>query len=54
MLSLMKALSVRLLIIFFTCMGGIYSQRAVTDDLAPPLVQRCLDEEIDVVLLVPV
>ena len=38
----------------FTCMGGIYSQRAVTDDLAPPLVQRCLDEEIDVVLLVPV
>ena len=39
---------------FIACMGGIYSQRAVTDDLAPQLVQRCIDEETDVVLLVPV
>ncbi len=39
---------------YLACMGGIYSQRAVTDDLAPQLVQRCIDEEIDVVLLVPV
>ena len=38
----------------FTCMGGIYSQRRVRDDLAPALVQRCQDDEIDVVLLVPV
>ncbi len=38
----------------FTCMGGIYSQRRVTEDLAPSLVQRCLEDKIDVVLLVPV
>jgi hypothetical protein len=35
-------------------MGGIYSQRAVTDELAPQLVQRCIDDKIDIVLLVPV
>ena len=39
---------------FLACMGGIYSQRAVTGDLAPQLVQRCIDEKTDVVLLVPV
>ncbi|MEC7879334.1 MAG: glycine/sarcosine/betaine reductase selenoprotein B family protein [Actinomycetota bacterium] len=39
---------------FFTCMGGIYSQRLVKEELAPALVQRCLDDEIDVVLLIPV
>lgn len=39
---------------FFTCMGGIYSQRRVREELAPALTQRCLDDEIDVVLLVPV
>ena len=39
---------------FFTCMGGIYSQRLVNEELAPALVQRCLDGEIDVVLLIPV
>lgn len=38
----------------FTCMGGIYSQRRVREELAPALVQRCKDDEIDVVLLVPV
>jgi D-proline reductase (dithiol) PrdB len=38
----------------FTCMGGIYSQRRVREELAPALVQRCLADEIDVVLLVPV
>ncbi len=38
----------------FTCMGGIYSQRLVRDELAPALVQRCHDDEIDLVLLVPV
>ena len=38
----------------FTCMGGIYSQRRVNEELAPALVQRCLDDEIDVVLPVPV
>ncbi len=39
---------------FFTCMGGIYSQRRVREELAPALVRRCLADEIDVVLLVPV
>ncbi len=39
---------------FFTCMGGIYSQRRVNDDLAPALVDRCHADSIDVVLLVPV
>ena len=39
---------------FFTCMGGIYSQRRVDQELAPSLVQRCLQDEIDVVLLIPV
>lgn len=39
---------------FFTCMGGIYSQRRVREELAPAIVQRCLDDEVDVVLLVPV
>ena len=39
---------------FFTCMGGIYSHRAVEKELAPNLVSRCLHEKIDVVLLVPV
>ena len=39
---------------FFTCMGGIYSARRVREELAPAIVQRCLDDEIDVMLLVPV
>ena len=37
-----------------TCMGGIYSQRRVEEELAPVLVERCLDDEIDLVLLIPV
>lgn len=39
---------------FFTCMGGIYSQRRVRDELAPALVERCRADRVDVVLLVPV
>ena len=39
---------------FFTCMGGIYSARRVREELAPAIVERCLADEIDVVLLVPV
>ncbi len=39
---------------FYTCMGGIYSQRRVRDDLGPALVERCLADEVDVVVLVPV
>lgn len=38
----------------FTCMGGIYSQRRVREELAPALVERCRRDEIDAVLLVPV
>jgi len=39
---------------FLTCMGGIYSQRSVEEELAPKLVERCLQEEVEAVLLVPV
>ena len=39
---------------FYTCMGGIYSRRRVRDDLAPAIVQRCISDEIDAALLVPV
>jgi len=39
---------------FFTCMGGIYSQRRVRDELAPALVERSHDDGIDMMLLVPV
>jgi len=38
----------------FTCMGGIYSQRRVREELIPALLDRCLADEIDVMLLVPV
>jgi len=37
-----------------TCMGGIYSSRRVREELAPALVQRCLDDGVQVLLLVPV
>ncbi|MCP3933741.1 MAG: hypothetical protein GY708_00050 [Actinomycetia bacterium] len=39
---------------FYTCMGGIYSQRRVIEELAPTLVDRCLADDVDLVLLVPV
>ena len=39
---------------FYTCMGGIYSTRRVREELAPALVQRCLDDGVDAILLVPV
>ena len=39
---------------FYTCMGGIYSTRRVREELAPAVVQRCLDDEVDALLLVPV
>lgn len=38
----------------YTFMGGIYSARRVRDQLAPALAQRVIDDEVDVVLLVPV
>ena len=38
----------------YTFMGGIYSTRKVRDVLAPALAQRIQQDEVDVVLLVPV
>jgi D-proline reductase (dithiol) PrdB len=39
---------------FHTFMGGIYSARRVTAELAPQLLQRFREDEVDAVLLVPV
>ncbi|MCP5025452.1 MAG: hypothetical protein GY929_04130 [Actinomycetia bacterium] len=39
---------------FWAFMGGIYSARKVRDELAPQLVARAIEDELDVVLLVPV
>jgi D-proline reductase (dithiol) PrdB len=36
-----------------TCMGGIYSHRAVVEELAPEILARARDEHADVVYLVP-
>lgn len=38
----------------YTFMGGIYSSRRVTDELAPRLVERMIGQRADAVLLVPV
>jgi len=37
----------------FSCMGGVYSQRRVLNETAPELYSRFSDQEVDVVLLVP-
>ena len=37
----------------YSCMGGIYSQRRVQEELIPELVQRFQDQAVDVVYLVP-
>jgi len=38
----------------YTLMGGIYSTRRVREELIPALAKRCVADELDVVLLVPV
>ena len=38
----------------YTFMGGIYSSRKVRDILAPALAERVQQDEVDVVVLVPV
>jgi D-proline reductase (dithiol) PrdB len=38
---------------YFSCMGGIYSQRRVIEELIPTLDQAVTNEAIDVLLLVP-
>ena len=37
----------------FSCMGGIYSQRRVREELIPELHQRFADQGVDAVLLAP-
>src|SRR5512135_3353695 len=39
---------------FYTFMGGIYSARRVTEELAPGLLARIREDAVDAVLLVPV
>jgi D-proline reductase (dithiol) PrdB len=36
-----------------TCMGGIYSQRRVSDELVPPVVDRIKQQNVDLCYLVP-
>lgn len=38
----------------YTFMGGIYSSRKVKEKLAPALANRVIEDEVDLVLLVPV
>ncbi len=38
----------------YTFMGGIYSARSVKETLAPALADRCEEDQVDLVLLVPV
>lgn len=38
---------------FYSCMGGIYSQRRVMEELAPSLDKALRDEQVDVLLMVP-
>lgn len=38
----------------YTLMGGIYSTRRVSEELAPALLERCVADAVDAVLLVPV
>ena len=37
----------------FSCMGGIYSQRRVREELIPELRTRFTEQAVDTVLLVP-
>lgn len=36
----------------FSCMGGIYSQRRVSEELAPALLDACREEDVGALLLV--
>lgn len=38
---------------YLSCMGGIYSQKRVVNELIPNLEQAVADERLDVLLLVP-
>ena len=43
-----------IIVVFYTLMGGIYSTRKVRTELIPELAKRCVADELDAVLLVPV
>jgi D-proline reductase (dithiol) PrdB len=38
----------------YTCMGGIYSARRVRERLAPEIARNVVEDQVDLVLLVPV
>ena len=38
---------------YYSCMGGIYSQRRVREELIPSLQQALSSEEIDLLILIP-
>ena len=38
----------------YTCMGGIYSSRRVREEMAPEIARRVIEDQVDLVLLVPV
>ncbi|NKC15910.1 MAG: hypothetical protein GKR94_28060 [Gammaproteobacteria bacterium] len=38
---------------YWSCMGGIYSQRRVREELLPQVAQRCQASAVDALLLVP-
>jgi D-proline reductase (dithiol) PrdB len=38
----------------YTFMGGIYSARRVREELAPEIARRVIEDQVDLVLLVPV
>lgn len=38
----------------YTCMGGIYSSRRVREELAAEIARRVIEDQVDLVLLVPV
>lgn len=38
----------------YTCMGGIYSSRRVREELAPEIARLVVEDQVDLVLLVPV
>ena len=38
----------------FTCMGGIYSARRVREELGPEITRCVIEDQVDLVLLVPV
>jgi hypothetical protein len=37
----------------FTWMGGIYSQRCVTEDLIPELIAKVKEDDVDLFYIVP-